>query len=216
MTDEKLAKDFFKNHQAKFETIHRHDGTVIELLTWAEPGTNNCRIDYIGKGGTLFVQGDLGEAVYRWSDARSGLEFISGCSLGYFAEKCEASEYGRGYESWNFNRAEKGINEIWEEIEATNETIKKFAESYGPGSLSSREEWHEFLRDSGEEFFGEDNWEDYWDIGMDIDLRCQAHLLGIKMACKIRANNGNEVQVPSGAEVLKGVIEGHEGEIPVI
>ena len=56
-----MMKKVFKNHVA---TI---DDSNLETLTWMNPGDSCYMINYIIRGGVLFVSGDVGEAIYRWS-----------------------------------------------------------------------------------------------------------------------------------------------------
>lgn len=45
--------------------------------------------------GTLIVQGDNYDSIYRWNGSGVSLEFLAGCNLGYFSEKCMADKDGR-------------------------------------------------------------------------------------------------------------------------
>lgn len=98
---------YFKKHE-----VLRHEvmPNGAEFMTFGQPGTINCRLEYIYYAGRLFVSGDLGEAVYAWYSANS-LEWVSGCGAGYFAGKCEASENGRGYKEWDSCWAEADMKE---------------------------------------------------------------------------------------------------------
>jgi hypothetical protein len=69
-------------------------------LRWAKPGTIANSITYILEGCYLTVLGDLGEAVYRWSENLT-LDFLQGCSADYMLGKCKASEVGYEFTSWD-------------------------------------------------------------------------------------------------------------------
>jgi hypothetical protein len=93
--DSLLIDDYFKNHKI---TLHGIIGTEIgrlEYMRWQKPGSWNCGVDYLVRSGNLIVTGDLGYAIYCWYDNKVSLEWIAGLNLGYFHEKCQASENGR-------------------------------------------------------------------------------------------------------------------------
>lgn len=58
--------------------------------------------------GTLIIAHDYGDAVYHWGSNIS-FEFIAGCNLYYFREKCQASEYGRMFEEWDRETAREKV-----------------------------------------------------------------------------------------------------------
>jgi hypothetical protein len=97
---------WFKDHVA---TLHDSGSTStpanmanpVQLL-WQKPCTVCYSLRYLWLNGTLFVDGDLGEAVYRWSD-QIHLGFLAQCDLDYFHGKLCASEKGRHY--WGFDEA---------------------------------------------------------------------------------------------------------------
>lgn len=95
------ADMIFKDHVAEFSDLEEG----MQMLKWGIPGRYVHRIDYLIHGNILFVTGDYGSATYRWGD-RINFEFLSGLNLGYFAEKCEASEKGRFFKSWDERVAE--------------------------------------------------------------------------------------------------------------
>lgn len=97
---------WFKDHVATLHTFPAH-GTPAGVtsptqLLWAKPGTRIYGVRYLWLDGTLFVDGDLGEAVYRWGDPIN-LAFLARCDLDYFHGKLCASEKGRHY--WAFDEA---------------------------------------------------------------------------------------------------------------
>lgn len=105
--DEIVRHGYFKKHD-----VLRHETMPngAEFMTFGQPGTINCRLEYIYHNGRLFVSGDLGAATYVWYGTDT-LEWVSGLNAGYFAGKCEASESGRGYKKWDADRAEADVKE---------------------------------------------------------------------------------------------------------
>jgi len=71
----------------------------LKVFQFSEPGTNTHAQRWIIDRGTLIVQGDNGAAVYNWNERGVSLEFLAGCNLGYFSEKCLADREG-----WEQNR----------------------------------------------------------------------------------------------------------------
>lgn len=99
-TDEELAKGYFANHRVC-------QSPLVPALRWKRPGTGNCWVDYFVFGSTLFVRGDLGDAVYQWSEPVT-FEWLSGIDLSYFVSKCQASELGSLPREWSDNDAFEG------------------------------------------------------------------------------------------------------------
>lgn len=79
-------------------------------LRWAKPGTIANSITYILEGCYLTVLGDLGEAVYRWSENLT-LDFLQGCSADYMLGKCKASEVGCEFTSWDEQTARTWVED---------------------------------------------------------------------------------------------------------
>lgn len=102
-----IRERWFREHKA---TVSASPNGVTAIL-WKNPGTQNFHVCYILWGGTLYVSGDLGAAVYRWGDWLS-LQFLAGCSLDYFMGKCCASETGRDYVEWDDEVAAYQLDEI--------------------------------------------------------------------------------------------------------
>ncbi len=178
--NEKIIAEWFKDHQP----VYKNYGE-IEHLIWQRPGTSYYAIHYtcLTSLGTLFVMGDLGEAVYRWSGDVS-LEWISKCDLSYFSGKCCASEMGRQYLDWSEEIAKKRIHEHFTDDQDCK-GYKAYLDSYFPNTIHSKEEFTQCLSDSGAgdpyDIFGDD-W--YWvgGAGEVISIRCHAHLVGLRMA----------------------------------
>jgi len=169
----------------------------VRMIEFKRPDSMIHGITYIIHERTLFVNGDYYAATYRWSSPIS-FQFLAGCHLGYFSEKCDASPEGREYLSWDEEVARKGFEEELENriaelgLDDDKEAEKAFKEKWADeieearGCLSDRWEWFRFIdsyhhNEFVEAMFGDDHYGDY-NIGMTVDVCCQAHLVGIRLA----------------------------------
>jgi hypothetical protein len=190
---QEITGDWFKDHKANIELF---DPEAI-IIKWAKPGTGIYAVTYIIRNNYLYVSGDIGEAVYCWSSAISP-QFLSTLNLDYFASKCQASEAGRGYPSWDDEQAKENLmdalkyhiasnNEI-EESEVTKEMVEDHLDEqntsldYAEDSCSSKDLFYAWIGESGYDLFGSDWYENTF--GQTIDMRCEGHLIGIRMAVK--------------------------------
>lgn len=193
---------WFPRHVAKLTryTAPTSDGgvQVIEHLRWAEPGTGVNLIDYVSRGPYLYVTGDLGDATYCRAE---GLSWWAGLSIDYFAEKCDASEYGRGYKSWDPDEARfraeehfrRDIEEALDEDYAAKyrQRYQYFKENGGPSALYHEQEWAQWLSEHGVEALGDDYWE-FGMFGRVIHVRCHGHLQGLKRAMAQLREKGSD------------------------
>lgn len=180
----------FPEHVATHRVLDQ-DGESVERLTWRKPGTNFYRIDYTCYPGSLVVTGDCYDAIYMAGGR--GLEFWAACDLSYFAGKCVASPYGRGYKQWDQVHAEKRVRELlkdrandrrrgWlskEEFKSVRDCVKDYRSPLE--AVYSEWDWNCWLRDHGDDVLGGDCWE-CGSIGMTVSWECAAHLYGLKMA----------------------------------
>lgn len=183
----KLIADIEKDFKDHVATI-KLDRTGIFILRWQKPETFINSVEYILRGSTLFVHGDLGEAVYCWS-SNINLVFLADIDIDYFRGKCQASEEGRGYEYWFSEEAEIYLNTYCDNNDLNDKTRKVFDDNKSEliGACQTKNDWIEWLRDPGNEevresIFGQDWWDFLPDIGIDAHPRCVMHLHGLKMA----------------------------------
>ena len=199
-------EDDIRDHWFEIHVVHDHvksnmvDGRTMERLTWKRPGTNNYRVDYLRIGSILHVSGDIGFASYAWSyDESTDLKWISKLNIAYFASKCEASEYGRGYTDWCDIKLCERMDALFNDtrlFSSSAQAAKTKAAFYAKfeflgGLPTSKEEWHKWRHANAEEIFGEDLWE-FIPTGEIIAHRCHAHLLGLNMAMKQLAEGTTE------------------------
>ena len=96
--------EWFKEHLARSIKMRETVGPVtgVEMIDWRNPQSSNYWMRYILSGRFLIVIGDAGDAVFEWGENIT-LDFLNGCDLHYFAEKCRASEQGSRFTYWNTN-----------------------------------------------------------------------------------------------------------------
>ncbi len=168
-----IREQWFPEHAPIFETQGN-----MQALIWAKSGTSIYKITYIIKANRLMVFGDVGDAIYEWSNLLTW-EWLAGLDLGYFASKCCASEKGRQYREWDTKEAQKWLDGYFAEH---SDDKPKFEELFNPDEdLASGEAWINWMANNGDEIFGSDCFE-LADIGYVHDMRCQSHLMGLKMA----------------------------------
>ncbi len=171
--DEEIKQDWFKEHKA---TLTKQGN--IEVLDWRKPGTGNFAVRYVFDGYHMYVSGDLGEAVFRFSEA-AYLHRIAHYSLDYFEEKMRAFTDARR----DFNQ-EKAVKYLKEQL-SEDETPDK--EAYDAlfamiNDCSSVREWEHQLFSFDYGRLGGDAWEWISSIGDEIPVRVKSYLIGIKMA----------------------------------
>ena len=178
--EKEIREVWFKDHEVKINSLGE-----INLLTWGKPGTSCYKIWYVlhEKHGALMVYGDLGEAVYRWYGAVSFRD-IASFDLDYFHGKTCASELGRVSENYEWDEGE-AKRMIFEHFKDSMDCkgYKKFKDSFVSGMLYNKQEFiSELNQNNNIDIFGQDAWEWIYGVGNVIPIRCQAHLIGIKMA----------------------------------
>jgi hypothetical protein len=183
MTAQQIRTEWFPKHKV---IMHRviDNPYGMEMLAWKKPNVTAYNVYYVRFGSTLFITGDIGEAVYCWSDTGIDLEWIAACDPGYFWSKCEASELGRNrnFTIWNADRARRAIEEYFDGYEEEAELRRHmFIEHHGADALESEDGWHAWLRDYGSEVLGGEYYE-YGGIGAEMHPHCLGHLVGLKMA----------------------------------
>ena len=197
MNTEEMIRNSFKDHVAKIDQFAKYDVNAedakidigIERLTWKKPESSNYMVQYIISGNTLCVYGDLGEAIYRWSQHIT-FEWLSGLDLSYFKGKCRASEVGRDFREWDEYKALDALKHF-----AKEEYFKwkDFEDSGGQNSLYGYDDWREWLSQHGYKILGEDFWDWAYGVGFTINVRCKYHFIGLQMAMKqIKGVNNND------------------------
>ncbi len=176
------ATEWFSKHRAEY-AVGDVGGVVVERLKWKAPGTRNYRCDYACVGGVqLFVAGDIGEAVYL--AGAKDLAWWARCHVDYFAGKCEASEHGKGYKSWDDDEAMQRLDEELKRM--ADERDELYDEDNAEGARMAiregRGEWESWMRTNASDLFGDEWWDFVPNFGVTVDSRCVGHLVGLKLA----------------------------------
>lgn len=187
-----------KKRFAKHEVKDLELEGPVHRLSWKKPDTMTDSLNYLLHNGVLCVTGDLGEAIYQWHGRGHTFEWIADTSFPYFLEKCQASETGRSYKTWDQIVAriyakkyldeyveeeaeEKGISE-----ELSRESaIKELTNEDAFENMSSEFEWAAWVNDHQqlvEHYYGQDYWEFLYSTGTVPHYRAYCHWVGIKCA----------------------------------
>lgn len=183
----------FKDHVAshhRFEGDLRFGHAGFEVIEWGKPGTLVYRIRFTIWNGILTVDGDLGQAVFKVYEPAS-FAFWAGCNLDYFAEKCVASPYGRGFRTWSDTAARRRLTDWFDDQVYPDQKKRQeeFEEWNGWDAIESEAEWFAWLADHGYDVFGDDLSEaNLYAAGMDIDRQCVAMWRGLQMAFQVAAD----------------------------
>lgn len=169
-----IRKAWFPDHVATVSD----DGTS---MLWAKPGTGIYAVKYRIIGSHLVVLGDIGCAVYRWSD-RISFNWLSRISLDYFHGKCEASEDGRIPDAFDDGQFISDLDFHTDDNCPLRQTWDGWAED------GRREPSPESWRDFVSEFEG-NGFVDLLEIcpGSVIPIRIIGHWLGLVMAGEQRS-----------------------------
>lgn len=113
-------KEKFKNHELT-KVLSTDNLKVFEFRN--KNGEYLFYQRWIIDRGTLIVQGDCFDAIYRWNEGNVTLPFLATCGIGYFSEKCRADKDGQMQKTFNSSRAENYIKQIATEriLENSNE-----------------------------------------------------------------------------------------------
>lgn len=159
-------------------------GEAMLVLNWRNPGNSNYAMRYVLYRHYLIVTGDIGFAVYNWSQPLTW-QFIAECSLDYFAGKCCASEKGSRFKDWDLGVARRKLDELFRQP-GLQKAKGIFRKECGADALSNPQEWSQWLYHHWRlEELGIQEVETLsamCEVGWVIASRCQGHLIGIQMA----------------------------------
>jgi hypothetical protein len=176
--NEEEIKRWFKDHVA---TLTKYGD--IEVLDWRKPDTCIFAVRYVFDGNHMYVSGDLGEAVFRFTE-KAYPERIATYSLSYFDEKMRAFTDDR--RDFNRDEALKYLDE-WRQ-DWINEGDRPFDErvylelKHMVDDCSAVREWEHKIYDYDYCRVGNDAWEWLSEIGSVIPIRTESYLVGLKMA----------------------------------
>lgn len=169
MTKQDYVKQQVKSCMEQWFPLHTVTAMDDLSLRWQKPKNSAYWIEYILRRNYLIVIGDVGEAIYQWSQHLTW-DFLKTLDLDYFVGKCQASEVGRPFTHW-----EPDVAKAWAKDFTDHANV-----SYEDGTFSHRQEFSEHLRDN-EQTYGAD-WYEYLDVGEVLHPRAIGHWVGLQMA----------------------------------
>lgn len=114
IVEKQIKEEWFKDHVAEFERLSDR----ISVIDWGKPNSSFYYCRYVIDGSRLYISGDIGEAVFRFTEIVS-LEKLSKYDLHYFHSKLSA--FCEDKYSFNSDIAQARIKE---EIEEVNENLE--------------------------------------------------------------------------------------------
>lgn len=174
-----IRERWFPNHMALRDELISN-GTArtgnIQTLRWQNPRNSNYAVLYFLHRSTLFVSGDIGSAVYRWSvHDQISLQWIARCNFSYFAEKIEGLDGSEQGEQWRSDIAEIRAKEHFRDQRAFP--------LHWQDHIHTRDEWWAYvwgLSDCDNEIKNQ-----LLNLGFVPHSRVIGHWLGLRMAFEI-------------------------------
>ena len=181
-TIKQLGDDHFATHIVDLGVNGDH------LLWRRKDGSGLSRVEYTINHNKLIVLGDLGSAVYVWSQELTWA-FLADCHYDYFAGKCVASEHGRGFKQWSGSVAIQYIRDEFADLKSRIEdsagdehaecVMRLLEEGDVFDSLENSHQWYQWIGADPKRY------NEFWEsgaIGDQVASRCILHLEGIKRA----------------------------------
>lgn len=177
---------WFKDHKAVLIPAGAEETSPVIIINWQTPGSWNYGCRFIIHSRWLIVMGDIGEAVYEWSEDLTP-EFLLGLDCGYFLSKCQSSETGRKFEEWDSEMAFKAVDDLTLstrlKCEERNMRTPRWQDDLS--HLRPHIDKFEFeghLREAYEHGLEEELCYDLLAAGMKPHCRAIGHFVGLKMA----------------------------------
>lgn len=172
---------WFKDHEATVIT----DNPSVTIINWQKADSWNYGCRFIIHSHWLLVVGDIGEAVYQWSQ-RISAEFLSELNFDYFHGKCVASEDGRQFNMWDHREAYRLVQEWLAEADANNFPTEEDDERRHLRNITEhtdRQEFEELVRKAYDEGLDDCETAAYLSgCGLVPHPRCVGHFVGLQMA----------------------------------
>lgn len=164
----KRNKDLFDKHVAKVTKVDTGENDCI--VEFKDPETNNGAMVFTYIKGYLSIQGDYGCGSFTWYNSRNTLEWMSNTGFCYFMSKLTSGESSEGSKLMREHDQDHCIASVEEyikdyELEMPDDDWKEHTEDYY--------EWVSWLRENGEEYFGDDHYE--WSYEAGITYRTRAY-----------------------------------------
>ena len=160
---------------AKNTDIQYHEQR--QELSCRRPNSGLYAIEYLIRKNTLIVTGDVGCAIYQWCDSIT-FDFVAGCHLHYFEEKCVASEAGRDFIEWDPRVAQYRLTRLKDSDELCSSLASEILQS---GAFNEVESVNEFVHSvNGDADLSGEELAMLCNIGYRVHLRCAMHLHGVQ------------------------------------
>jgi hypothetical protein len=174
--------DRFKNHRVRVRSFISSDSNgpsayrPIEEFYWAAPGVGDFSCTYLFRRNRLIVFGDLGEAIYVWSEIIPP-KFVAETNYDYFIKKYMEIDGPVRLYDWDADRVREKMAQFLEKRVGDGEVSEVFED--WESSIFSEREWELFVYDN-QELMEEDatTW------GEGINFRSVCHWYGFKLAFK--------------------------------
>lgn len=144
--DRSYVKTWFDYPGAPHVATLRPDGWLI----WAKPNTGIYRVDYHCHGRYLIVVGDIGDAVFAWSQ-NVDWDFLASCSLDYFLSKCQASPSGRDFYQWSGDHMRAILaDHLTDDEDGGTAKLTAAIEDGAHYHIDDEQEWYAWVKDNTE------------------------------------------------------------------
>jgi len=163
-TAERCRNEWFKEHEAREFKGHN--------VAWLNPRRSTYACFFILHENYLTVVGDIGEAVYAWSNPLT-TTWLAGLEFDYFHGKCVASEVGRKFTMFV---PQVAYATTLQAIKPARDVIK------GLGPNSSKEDYDYAARKLFDKTGDAELASALASCGEVPHVRCIGHWVGIKMA----------------------------------
>jgi hypothetical protein len=166
-------------------------------LLFARPRSSTYRVEYHVHYNNLIVIGDIGDAVFTWSQIVT-FEWIAACHFDYFLGKCQASESGREFYQWDGDHMRAILDEHLLGEEGDGDTDDKArldaaVEAGAHDAVHNEQEWYQWAS-SNYELLGDDAGE-WIGRGRVPHIRARGMFEGLKLAvAQLAAASKGETQ----------------------
>lgn len=139
--DLEYVRSWFANHKATMK-----DGWLI----WSAPNTSVYRCDFHVYRNNLIVVGDIGDAVFTWSQVVT-FDWIAGCNFDYVMGKCQASGSGRRLYDWNGEYMMEILAEhLTDEDTGDKSMLTEAVQRGAQNACHYEQEWYQWVSANGD------------------------------------------------------------------
>lgn len=161
--------NLFDKHVAKITKIDTGENDCI--VEFKRPDTSDGAMVILYIKGYLTFQGDYGNGSFTWYNPRNTLGWMADTGFGYFMSKIQSCEDGIS-----------GVIMTEYDQDYCIKTIKNYIKEYEldvpdddwEDATEDYFEWVYFLRQNGEEYFGQDHYE--WTYRAGITVKTRAYI----------------------------------------